>query len=190
MKPLSFMSCFFIVTLVLGCREHQRNQPGNKFFEYDEIEYYFDNYDEAKIDELYDNQSRSAFDSIKMGVILGDIPRTINDLTFISKLKKIGYSYSKVDTAKFQEIDQIFQEKETKENVAASCIYIYRDILVFKKKHSVVGVAKICFGCLAHHIVGTNASTENFGQDGDYYKLEKILNRKPRIKNGHSTTSQ
>lgn len=190
MKPLSFIWCFFGVILVLGCSERKPNQEGKKFFDYDEIEYYFCNYDEAKIDEFYDNQSRSAFDSIKMGVILSDMPQTINDLTFISKLKKIGYSYSKVDSTKFREIDQIFQEKETKNNVATSCIYIYRDILVFKKKHSVVGIAKICFGCLAHHIVGTNASTTNFGQDGDYYKLQKILYRKSAAKIGHVTSAQ
>lgn len=178
MKLPIYILYFFVAVLILGCNERRPNQTGRKFFNYDEIEYYFGNYDEEKIGELYDNQSRSPFDSIKMGVVLGDIPQSINDLTFISKLKKIGYTYHKVDSAKFEEIDQIFLEKETKANIATSCIYIYRDILIFKKKHRVVGVAKICFGCMAHRIVGTNASTINFGQDGDYYKLEMILNRK------------
>jgi len=37
-------------------------------------------------------------------------------------------------------------------------------------------MAKICFDCHQKHIVGTNANTEHFGQDGDYPKLLQILN--------------
>ena len=146
-----------------------------KFFEYDSIDYYSNPIDESKVDELYDNQSKSEIDSFKMGIILGYIPNNIKDLTFIDKLEKVGYKKTRIDKSKFDSIDKIFIERVTKENLATSCIYVYRDILIFKKDEKVIGTAKICFDCMANQIKGTMAETENFGQDGDYAKLEKLL---------------
>jgi hypothetical protein len=59
--------------------------------------------------------------------------------------------------------------------IASACIYVYNDILIFKKEGEVIGTAKICFGCGAHQIRGTQVGTLAFGQDGDYKTLEKIL---------------
>lgn len=146
-----------------------------KYFEYDEIDYYAIDFDESKIRDLYNNQSKTEIDSFKMGIILGDIPKSISDLDFIDKLAKVGYNKAIIDKSTFDSIDEIFVEKTTTENIAAACIYVYRDILIFKKDSKVIGTAKVCFGCMANQINGTTANTENFGQDGDYAKLEKIL---------------
>lgn len=148
---------------------------GKNFFEYDAIDYYTNDFDESKIGDLYDNQSKSELDSFKMGIILDDIPESISDLDFIDKLVKVGYKKTQIDKSKFDSIDNIFVEKTTTENIAAACVYVYRDILIFKKDDKVVGTAKICFDCMAHQINGTTANTENFGQEGDYQRLGKIL---------------
>ncbi|MFM2047660.1 MAG: hypothetical protein RI955_206 [Bacteroidota bacterium] len=148
---------------------------GKKYFDYDEIVYYFNNIEEDKLSELYDNQSKTEIDSFKMGIILGDIPESVSDLVFIDKLEKVGYKKTLIDKSKFDEIDKIFIEKTTTDNIATSCIYVYRDILIFKKNSKVVGTAKVCFGCMANEIKGTEANTENFGQDGDYDKLWKLI---------------
>jgi hypothetical protein len=148
---------------------------GTKYFEYDSIDYYSNRFDESKIGELYDNQYKSEADSFKIGIILGQIPKSITDLAFIDKLAKIGYKKTFIDKVKFDSIDKIFMEKITIDNIVTGCIYVYRDILIFKKNSKVVGTAKVCFGCMANQIHGTTASTENFGQDGDYGKLAKLL---------------
>lgn len=145
------------------------------FFEYNEVEYYHNNYDESSIGDLYDNQSGSELDSFKMGVILGDIPKDISDLSFIPKLGKIVYTRRIMSKDKFPELDKILREKHVRENITASCIYVYRDILIFKKNNKVTGTVKICFDCMAHEITGTTANTRNFGQDGDYEKLQALL---------------
>lgn len=186
MKYFSIL-IFFAITFS-GCNnksetannvaENHRDQKfENKFFDYDEIDYYSNDLDEEKIGELYDNQLKSKIDSIKMGVILGNIPNNITDLSFIEKLDKLGYKKSNVDKSKFKDIDKIFVEKTEQENVARACINVYRDILIFKKNSNVVGTAKICFGCYANQINGTNSNTENFGQNGDYEKLATILRK-------------
>ncbi len=148
---------------------------GKKFFVYDAIDYYTNDIDESKTFDLFDNQSKSEIDSFKEGIILGEIPKSITDLDFIDKLAKVGYKKTTIDKSKFDRIDEIFVEKTSKENIATTCIYVYRDILIFKKDKKVVGTAKVCFSCMANQIKGTSAKTENFGQDGDYEKLGKLL---------------
>ncbi len=162
---------------IASCGIKDSTQNGKKFFSYDEIEYYYNNFDEKKVTDLFDNQKRSRLDSIKTGVIAGDIPDNISDNHFISHLTKIGYTKHRIKASLFPEFDRIFRETKTEEHPITTCVYVYRDIFIFKKNNKVVGVAKVCFGCLANQIVGTTANTENFGQNGDYNKLEKILNR-------------
>ena len=148
-----------------------------KFFEYDAIDYYSNNFDASKIADLYDNQSKSKTDSLKMGIILGDIPSSISDSAFINELEKIGYKKIVIDKSNFDSIDKIFVEKTTINDGSTACIYVYRDILIFKKDNKVIGTAKICFECMEKQINGTAANTENFGQDGDYEKLKKLLRK-------------
>ena len=149
---------------------------GKKFFDYDEIDYYFnDSFKEAEMVDLLDKKSE--LNSLRMGVILGSIPKDISDLSFVNNFEKIGYKKSLLDKSKFGDIDKIFVEKSVKENIATSCEYIYRDILIFKRNKNIIGTAKICFGCMANEIKGTNANTENFGQDGDYERLKILLHK-------------
>lgn len=165
---------FLLITVFfLSC-----NSKGEKYFEYDEIEYYKSEIEEDQIGVLYDNQKKSKIDSLKMGVILGEIPKSISNTGFIQNLKYFGYTKSKIDSTKFNKIDEIFTKKRHSELYANACIYIYRDILIFKKNSKIIGVAKICFGCDAKVIVGTKVNTEEFGMSGDYEKLRKILHGK------------
>ncbi|MCE3279370.1 MAG: hypothetical protein K0S44_1561 [Bacteroidetes bacterium] len=156
----------------------QSEQPiGKKFFEYDQIQHYLNNIEEKNLGELNDNQSRSELDSIKRGVVLGNIPKDMSDLSFIDQLEKIGYSKREVHKSKFEAIDKIFAEKSVDEMVWADCKHVYRDVLLFRKNSKIIGVAKICFSCRSNIIIGTTANTENFGQNGDYEKLEKTLKK-------------
>jgi hypothetical protein len=165
-------------TEVVDSSKSTKQVIGRKFFIYDSIDYYTNDIDESKTLDLYDNQSKSEIDSFKMGVILGDIPKSISDLAFIEKLSKLAYKKTLVEKSKFDRIDSIFFEKTTTENIATACIYVYRNILIFKKDSKVVGTAKVCFGCMASQIKGTTANTKNFGQEGDYEKLAKLLRQK------------
>ena len=151
---------------------------GEKYFEYDEIEYYKSDIEEDQIGELYDNQKKSKEDSLKMGIILGEIPKSISDTNFINNLESFGYTKSKIEEKKFNKIDEVFIEKKLSEVYETACIYIYRDILIFKKKSKIIGIAKMCFGCDANVIVGTKSNTEEFGMSGDYEKLREILRGK------------
>ena len=58
-----------------------------------------------------------------------------------------------------------------------ACDAFYRAILIFKKKDKVVGVSKICFDCGLNWTIGSERNVMLFGQEGDYEKLEKLLQK-------------
>ena len=151
---------------------------GDKYFDYDEIIHYQNNFDEEKIGELYDNKEKTEIDKLKFGVLLENIPNSIKETEFINELENIGYKKKSIRKSDFDHINNIFTEKKHAEPMYAACVYVYRDILIFKKKSKIIGIAKICFGCGANRIFGTKSNTEEFGQGGDYGKLEIILNKK------------
>lgn len=151
---------------------------GGKYFDYDEILHYRNDFNEEKIGDLYDNQKKSEKDSFRFGVILGDIPKEINGTDFLKNLGSIGYEKTNIDSKKFKHIDDIFTEKKHDEVMEYACVYVYRDILIFKKKSKIIGIAKICFDCGDSIILGTKSNTEEFGQSGDYEKLEELLKEK------------
>mgnify|MGYP001994192344 CR=1 FL=1 len=60
--------------------------------------------------------------------------------------ENLTYDFIDVDDNK-QWAKHGFSEKEHDNIYASPCIAIYRDIVIFKKSGSIIGVAKICFGC-------------------------------------------
>ena len=162
-----------LTILIFSC-----NSKNHKYFEYDEIEYYKNGITEEQSNEICGNQKKSKTDLQRMGIILGEIPKSIADTSFVENLNSFGYSKSKINSKKFGRIDAIFTERKHSELMATGCIYVYRDILVFRKKSKIIGIAKICFGCGSNVIVGTKSNTAEFGMSGDYEKLNGILNEK------------
>jgi hypothetical protein len=182
---------FLIPILLFSCNQKNNEnvvkeepiyQPpkitGTKYFEYDELIHYYCEIGQDQLKELDLKPKKSHLDSLKKDVITNYIPKSINDTTFINELQKIGYSKTEIRKDKFDEINKIFIEKKHEEIIGYACDYIFRDILIFKRKSKTIGIAKICFGCNANQIVGTKANTEEFGMDGDYEKLREILERK------------
>jgi hypothetical protein len=166
---------YLLLILIVLCSGCDKQSGGKKYFEYDEILHFKNDVDEALIGDLYNNKSK--LDSLKFGVILDDIPKSIVDTTYLNILQDIGYTKTTIDQKKFKAIDEIFTEKKHPEGTYFSCIYVYRDILVFKRKSKIVGMAKICFDCGGSQIFGTKSNTEEFGQSGDYESLAEILER-------------
>lgn len=114
-------------------------------------------------------------DSIKYGIVVDYIPNDLGDLYFLNVLEQIGYSKRIVPRAKYSRIDSVFTEKRPGRYEEMGCTYVFRDILLFKKKDKIIGIAKICFGCQGHDILGAAVKTKYFGQDGDYERLKMVL---------------
>lgn len=187
-----FLTFLFIFFIFFSCKQKQvekipeTNNPiqytkveyGKKFFDFDEVDYYSTQITEDDAMKLLDNQT-SKIDEQKYNVIMNDeYPKSLNEMEFIKNLNKIGFKKTKIETEKFSDLNQIFVEKSEQDGIVFSCIPVFRDLLVFKKKNKITGFAKICFDCNFFHIIGTNADLKNFGQGDDYEKLGKILDSK------------
>ncbi|RQO32532.1 hypothetical protein DBR32_02720 [Taibaiella sp. KBW10] len=148
------------------------------FLDYDAIDYYFNDVDERHVGSLINNRHSSPIAFLKYVVIVGNAPQNIQDVSFIDKLESIGYRKSIIDSVMFPSIDSIFRTKEKgTDSAAMACIYVYRDILVFKREDKIVGTAKICFHCMAHQIQGVYANGRGFGGFEDYLELETLLHK-------------
>lgn len=148
---------------------------GTPFFNFDEIEYYHIDILESKAMEIWDKPNKSPIEQLKVDILIKEKPENLNNLTFIQSLNTIGFTKSLINPSQFKDINLIFSEKSGYESYVSGCIPVYRDILVFKKDNKIIGVSKICFDCHLFRIIGTSANTENFGQDGDFDKLLRIL---------------
>ncbi|REC52634.1 MULTISPECIES: hypothetical protein [Chryseobacterium] len=148
---------------------------GRKFFDYDEIDYYQIEIEMEDAANIYKFKKRSNIDNLRYQVICNNIPKNIDDLDFLNFMNEIGYRKQSINTSNFSSVDKIFVEKPAGERMAAGCIAVFRDILIFKKNKLVTGIAKICFSCHKYQLVGTEAQTENFGSNDDYSKLAGIL---------------
>ncbi len=179
---------FFIVTI--GCKSEIKNsnnikenivqknkqtEKGNVFFDFDEIDYYNIDFEEGRAIELIRNREKSNIDKLKYEIILDETPENIKDTDFLKHIKEFGFIHTKIQSDKFKSINTIFIEKNISDNYALACAPVYRDILIFKKKGEIIGIAKICFSCQQNIIIGTNANTANFGHNGDYGRLRRIL---------------
>ena len=168
-----------LLALLFSCnssKNNSENKDGDYFFDFDELVHYRIEIDENVLLEKEDDQNISPEEQLQIDLIIMDEPNSIVDTSFIAELENIGFEKKQIEKDQFEKINEIFREKEVDEAIAYSCIAVYRDILIFKKNNKITGMAKICFSCDQNRIYGTSANTINFGQEGDYGKLNKILN--------------
>lgn len=183
------MRQYLLIVLIifshLGCNlEHERSNVSNdtfskqkKHFEYDAIEHYSQDIDDLAIDQLYSNQEKTGIDSIKFGIILGNLPERISDFNLEPILAEAGYKKVILQESTFGLIDKIFTEQMAAEDFETACVPIYRDILIFKLKGKVVGLVKICFECLSSQIVGPVTEPTNNMHLSSFIKLKRLLHQ-------------
>ena len=149
-----------IILLAFSCGQ----QKGAYYFDFDQVDYYSIKIDENELFALEEKKNLTQNQHLKIDIILNDKPEIISDTSFISKLTKIGFKKNIVTKNKYTELNEIFREKSHDEVYALACVHVYRDILIFKKSDSIIGIAKICFDCLGNQIIGTKVETMEFGQ--------------------------
>ena len=190
MRFIIFFTCFFVSCNSLSNQEHKvinaqpeevsslpaKSTRGQKFFHFDEVEHYYTDYN-GSISELIEDANSPGADTMKASTLLDKLPKELPKLDFLNKLPEIGYKKVVLNKSTNPIIDTLFTERFGAESEATNCLQIYRDLLIFRYAKKIVGIAKICFSCRGSSISGTEAYTDEFGWEGDYSKLKKILNR-------------
>jgi hypothetical protein len=180
MKYLLIILC----SLFLACNSSNstdkiKTEP-NAYFDFDEIEFYNNTNGDADFVNILKNGKKLMTDSLKKAVLLFDSPKSLGDTLFLIKLGEIDYKKINIDPSNYANIKEIFKKKVANNSSVTSCEPVYRNLLIFRNKYKLVGIARICFGCKRHQIVATNITTDDFGQEGDYEKLKMILFKNER----------
>jgi len=155
-------------------------QRGKAFFDFDHVDYYYNDMDENTASNLITIQ-RSALDSLKYDLLIDDRNELLDSVFSDENFRKTGFIKKTIADDDLKKLRILFSESPERESVAFACIPIYRDLLVFRKKGMITGVGKICFGCNRSKILGARINTNNFGQGKDYEILSIILNQYKKI---------
>lgn len=176
--------CFSLLLLLFACSKKietsnndenffkksiETRKPGRPFFEFDKVEHYFMDISKDDANDLFRKEKTSKHDSILSHLLIQ------NDMKYTDELENYNFKKNIINESKLDSIKSIFSENNCETSFAAACIPIYRDIFIFKNKDKVVGKAKVCFDCQLDYIVGSRANTDNFGQCGDFEKLERVI---------------
>jgi hypothetical protein len=115
-------------------------------------------------------------DQIKLsGLLSGNYPQTISEPNLESDLLKFHFLKTELTEEKKKKVEAIFTQNDSLSPDVASCIPKYRDIFIFKRNDSIIGIAKICNGCGESKFLGTKVDTHTFGLRSELEKLYKII---------------
>ena len=144
------------------------------FFEFDQADHYHISLSEDDLQKL-DQANNDQKAQLKKGIIFEDFPENVADTFFIKNLKAMGFIKKEIPNQKLTVMHDLFKENSTFVREVARCEPEFKDIVVFRNKSKIAGIAKLCFECDKHWIVGSRVSIEDFGQHGEFEALKKLL---------------
>jgi hypothetical protein len=145
------------------------------YFTFDGVGYYSIAISEDSVFNLEEKESKITDEGRLIELLIEDTPDKLSDTTKFLNIETLGFKKKEIPKNKFDQLDKIFCERKHEEALYATCIAIYRDILIFKRGSKTIGFARLCFDCNDSIIAGTDLNTLEFGQSGDLQKLEAIL---------------
>lgn len=159
----------FILITLLGC-----NNKG-PYFQFDRVEYYRVNEANGLLDSVIKKEHPTNDEKILLQLFYNK--RYPADIKEVYNLDWVNIGYLKQNTTSdnLDSLREIFRTHNTDNMGEVECPAEFRDILIFKNKNEITGFAKICFSCNHHYILGSKYNTDNFGQSGEFAKLERIL---------------
>ncbi|RZJ73246.1 hypothetical protein [Flavobacterium sp.] len=171
-----------IAVVFASCKQEKTETAAGDqpFFIFDKVVHYHKEISRQYLDTLYDKPEKSRNDLGLIQIVTGNVPVNPADTLFVKNMSILEFSQHEIEASKNAEISKLFSQKTPKETVAesANCKAIYADVLVFRGKGKIVGVAKIDFNCKKAQIVGMRYSPENFGKSGEFDELQKLVGSK------------
>lgn len=180
----------FLLLFISACKKDERPLKETAYFEFDEVQHYYFDIPNETIFEIgnrgFKNKNiLSEDDQNILNIIVNYSPELVNDKDFSDALEKLHTFKHKISDSDIEILRTIFKEKKVFDSSMVACDPFYRDILVFRNKNHVTGIAKICYQCGLYHIIGARTNTDSFGEYGDWDKLTKVLYPKGLPKQPH-----
>lgn len=146
-------------------------------FDFDEVIHYHKSITLEEWLTIVKKEETQTLDEKKLLNLLNDyLPeKSLNDKILINDIEKLYPEKKEINKSKFTILSNVYSEKFYDDYALAACEPYYRDILVFKNQHKIIGISKVCFDCNLHSTIGTKRNSEQLGQNGDYAKLKDLL---------------
>lgn len=167
-----------LLSLILfSCNENKQTVSNTDlpFFHFDKVEYYHPTLSKKEFHTIIMNPNKTREDEALLQILTGNIPVSIKDTMFIKNMEILNFKKDVIDPKLHSKISHLFSLREASQVVTPSCKSDYKDILIFREKNIIVGMAKISFDCLRHQMIGERYNDSKFGQSGEYKELEKML---------------
>lgn len=177
---MRFFKYLIICTILFSISEcstlNQSNDTG--YFDFDKAIHYKIEYSSLKMHQIRKKKDKTEEDILLLGIYYDTLYDSINKNSVFNNLETLGYRKNEISTKKNKKLKEIFKNRNLKKGYTYTCIPEFKDIIIFKKRQELVGVAKIAFECKKNRILGSKTNTFDFGQKGNYEKLQKILHEK------------
>jgi hypothetical protein len=171
MKNLTYKISFALLSVQILLLISCGSETLEPYFEYDEVEHYWTESYVANDEELFHR------DSLLYEVTNGDSPIDITDTAFILSLTENNFTRVNLTNAQIEQLRDIFHETEPLDEYSDACAAVYRDILIFRLKHKITGIIKLCFECDQMSVRPNGLTIGDFGSGGEFCELRKILGK-------------
>jgi|GEM_PF-1738709 len=164
--------------IVASCKKDEKGETAGEqpYFIFDQVTYYHKDLTQGYIDSLYANQEKSRKEQGLLQIVTGNVPVNPMDTLFVKNMDILEFEKKEIDTSHNAELTKIFSLKNVEDKAEDNaCKPVFKDILVFRQKGTIVGVAKLSFDCKKQQMVGIRYSPEDFGKAGEYEDLKQVL---------------
>jgi len=172
---LTTLLAIIIICLIFGFRQNDDTQPEQPFFaDYTQVIHfrYPASYNDLMLNYYQKNGVKTNYPSI----LFDQMPDTL-DPNLPETLFHLGFVRNELKKKDFDTVDSLFSYRKADISIQSECLPIYRDILIFRKKKVVKGIVQLCFGCNQFNMVGAKGKTNDFGQNGEFKRLQEILSK-------------
>lgn len=147
------------------------------FFTFDRVDHYHLDIDRNGFDSIVRKEDKSRKEQALLQILQQNIPVSTIDTLFIPNMGMLDFHQTLVDPKFHSELSRLFSVNKPAADTRTACEPIFKDVLIFRQKQKVIGVAKIAFDCDKHYIIGARYPSGGFGRDGEYAKLKAILQK-------------
>lgn len=160
---------FFV--FIASCNTHN-----NKYlFDFDEATHYYYEIEEDSLMRMWDKENKTDKETRIINLLIDDIPYSIKDSSSVKNLERYGFIKKQISNFDKSKLRQAIRRKKVADFEETTCIAEYRDIIIFKKNHKIVGVIKICFGCDQYLIIDSRGQKQDYEEHIHMGILSQIL---------------
>ena len=160
-----------LILVILSCKQQSYK---NKTLDFEQVTYFHIQIEDQDLFDMASQDRLTALQQFKVDVLLKTAPESLPDTLFIENLEESGFTKNEISREKLSRLKSLFSIENNQPNQVKECINIYRDILNFRTKDEITGLAKICLECEMIYVVNSNEKWSIQLSEYDMSRLEQL----------------